>query len=139
MLSCSSRWQPPQRRQLPAVSSHINPRGGIRAKWLLLRGDGLDSHGPSQQPGYLSQATLSQPRRLSVPSLYRFWNQRAVRRLRRLPTHLPHDMSIFHAHDPRGGHKYCYLHLIRRCCSKGELVCSRGNDNGFKAGDSEVI
>lgn len=46
MLSCSSRWQPPQRRQLPAVSSHINPGGGIRAKWLLLRGDGLDSHGP---------------------------------------------------------------------------------------------
>lgn len=63
MLSCSSRWQPPPRRQLPAVSSHINPRGGIRAKWLLLRGDRLDSHGPAR---HSSPAAFHKPRFLSL-------------------------------------------------------------------------
>lgn len=86
-LSCSSPWQPPQRRQLPAVSSHINPQGDIRAKWLLLRGDRFDSH--SQQ--LVCSLTLYSLRCRSVPNLYRVWNHRAVSRLRGLsPRHPPH-------------------------------------------------
>lgn len=143
MLSCSSRWQPPQRRQLPAVSSHINPGGEIRAKWLLLRGDGFDSHGQSQQHVWLSETTLSQPQMPLCrppplcPCLYRFWNHRAVRRLRGLPTHVSHRMSIFHAHAPRGGHKYCYLHFIRQCYTARESLFVPGEmTTGFKSGDS---
>ena len=74
-LPCSSRWQ------LPAVSSHINPWGEIRAKWLLQRGESFDSHGQSQTRFWLSLRTgTADPKTPFCPSPpHRFWSHRAGR------------------------------------------------------------
>lgn len=125
-LYCSSQWQPPQRRQLPAVRSHINPQGEIRAKWLLLRGDGFDSHG-RVTAARLPPTSLSQPQTPScLPHLIRFWNHRTGSRFRGLPARPPNTCQSFIPMTPQDGYKYCYLLLIRWCYSKGEACLFQG-------------
>lgn len=149
-LSCSSRRQPQPTTQLPAVCSHIDPWGEIRAKWLLQRGEGFGFHGWSQQHPWLFHIILPILRHLSAP------NPCACSGITGLggdlggpPTCSPPACQLFLCAGLAGrpvcpvtpweGHKYCYLHLIMWCQRKAERICSTANDSGFKPSDLEVI